>query len=232
MSLPKLNTPIYETILPSTEKVIKYRPFLVKEEKILLTALEDTSGKSLPPAIKQILNNCIQSKLDVDKLPTFDIEFLFLRLRAKSVGEVVSIGLKCKECEEVSQIDLNLEEVKVHKNKKHSTKIILDDSIGVKMRYPGVNSLDTSGGNESENGMNILKNSIDMIFTEEETHERDSCTDKELDEFFDSLNSKQFQKLKEFFDDMPVMKHDVKFKCEKCEKDNIVTLQGLNSFFG
>ena len=121
MSLPKLNTPIYETILPSTEKVIKYRPFLVKEEKILLTALEDTSGKSLPPAIKQILNNCIQSKLDVDKLPTFDIEFLFLRLRAKSVGEVVSIGLKCKECEEVSQIDLNLEEVKVHKNKKHST---------------------------------------------------------------------------------------------------------------
>ena len=125
MSLPKLNTPIYETILPSTEKVIKYRPFLVKEEKILLTALEDTSGKSLPPAIKQILNNCIQSKLDVDKLPTFDIEFLFLRLRAKSVGEVVSIGLKCKECEEVSQIDLNLEEVKVHKNKKHSTKICL-----------------------------------------------------------------------------------------------------------
>ena len=109
---------------------------------------------------------------------------------------------------------------------------MLDDSIGVKMRYPGVNSLDTSGGNESENGMNILKNSIDMIFTEEETHERDSFTDKELDEFFDSLNSKQFQKLKEFFDDMPVMKHDVKFKCEKCEKDNIVTLQGLNSFFG
>jgi hypothetical protein len=231
MSLPKLNVPVYEAILPSTEKVIKYRPFLVKEEKILLTALEDTSGKSLPPAIKQIINNCVQTKLDVEKLPTFDIEYLFLRLRAKSVGEVVSLGLKC-ECEEVTQVDLNLEHVKVHKNKKHSTKIMLDDSIGVKMKYPGINSLDSSGGTESENGMKILKESIDMIFTEEETHERDSFTENELDEFFDSLNSKQFQKLKEFFDDMPVMKHDIKFKCEKCEKENVVTLQGLNSFFG
>ncbi len=231
MSLPKLNTPVYETILPSTEKAIKYRPFLVKEEKILLTALEDTTGKSLPIAINQILNNCIQSKLDVEKLPTFDIEYLFLRLRAKSVGEVVNLGLKC-ECEEVTQIDLNLEEVKVHKKKNHSTKIMLDDVVGVKMRYPNVYSLDTSSGTENEQGMKILKESIDMIFTEEETHERDSFTENELDEFFDSLNSKQFKKLKEFFDDMPVMKHDVKFKCGKCEKENVVTLQGLNSFFG
>ena len=232
MSLPKLNTPVYETILPSTEKVIKYRPFLVKEEKILLTALEDTTGKSLPSAIKQILNNCIQSKLNVEELPTFDIEFLFLRLRAKSVGEKVTIGLKCEKCDNVVQVDLNLEEVKVHKKKNHSTKIMLDDVVGVKMRYPNVYSLDSSEGNETENGMNILKNSIDMIFTEEETHERGSFTDEELDDFFDSLNSKQFQKLKDFFDNMPVMKHDIKYKCEKCEKDNKTTLQGLNSFFG
>ena len=240
MALPKLNVPVFETVLPSTEKVIKYRPFLVKEEKILLTALEDDSGASLPPAIKQIINNCVQGKLDVDKLPTFDIEYLFLRLRAKSVGEVVTLGLKpwgCpnndgKLCSNSTSVEIDLEKVKVHKKKTHSTKIKINDDIGVIMKYPDIGSLSTMGKDDTETGMDILKNSIEMIFTKDETHERNSFTDKELDEFFDSLNSKQFQKLKEFFDDMPVLKHTVKYKCETCGEEKETTLQGLNSFFG
>ena len=240
MALPKLNVPVYEAILPSTEKVIKYRPFLVKEEKILLTALEDKTGKALPPAVNQIINNCVQGKLDVENLPTFDIEYLFLRLRAKSVGEEVTIGLRpwgCSEnegklCEKTTQVKLNLEEVKVQKDKKHSSKIMLDDNIGVKMRYPNADTISITAENEVETGMEILKDCIDMIFTKEEMHEKGSYTDKELDEFFDSLNSKQFQKLKDFFDTMPVLKHTVKYKCETCGEEKETTLQGLNSFFG
>jgi hypothetical protein len=240
MSLPKLNVPVYETVLPSTEKVIKYRPFLVKEEKILLTAMEADDEKTIFPAVKQIINNCVHGKLDVENLPTFDIEYLFLRLRAKSVGEEITIGLRpwgCpknegKLCENSTQVKLNLEEVKVIKNEKHSSKIMLDDNIGVKMRYPNANTISITSKNEVETGMEILKDCIDMIFTEEETHERDSFTDKELDVFFDSLNSKQFQKLKNFFDTMPVLKHTVKYKCKTCGEEKETTLQGLNSFFG
>jgi hypothetical protein len=242
MALPKLNVPVYETILPSTEKVIKYRPFLVKEEKILLTALEADDTKALSGAVKQIVNNCIQGELDVDKLPTFDIEYLFLRLRAKSVGEKVTIGLKpwgCPKnegglCENTTQVEINLEEVKVDKNKAPSSKIMLDDKIGIKMKYPDINTIKLTGtGTTAETaGMDIIKDCIDMIYTEEETHERDSFTDEELDEFIDSLNSQQFKLLRDFFDNMPVLKHTVKYKCETCGEKKETILQGLNSFFG
>ena len=241
MALPKLNVPVYETILPSTETVIKYRPFLVKEEKILLTALEDETGESLPKAVRQIINNCVEGDLDVDRLPTFDIEYVFLRLRAKSVGEKVTIGLRpwgCpnnegKLCEKTSQVELNLEEVKVIKDKKHSSKIMLDDKIGVMMSYPDVNQINMGQGKDDVvTGMNIIRDCITMIFTEEETHEKDTFTDEELNEFVDSLNSQQFQKIKNFFDTMPVLKHTVKYKCETCGEDKETILQGLNSFFG
>ena len=146
MALPKLNVPVYEAILPSTETVIKYRPFLVKEEKILLTAMESEDEKSISDAVKQIINNCVQGKLDVDRLPTFDIEYLFLRLRAKSVGEVVKIGLKpypCSQnngelCEKTTEIEINLEEVQVIKDEKHTNKIMLSDEIGIMMSYPNI----------------------------------------------------------------------------------------------
>jgi hypothetical protein len=241
MALPKLNVPVYEAILPSTEKVIKYRPFLVKEEKILLTALETEDTKSLSSAVRQIVNNCIQGELDVDKLPTFDIEYLFLRLRAKSVGEKVTIGLKpygCSKnknglCENTTEVEINLEEVKVTKNKASSSKIMLDDNIGIKMKYPDINTINLTGENPTESaGMDIIRDCVEMIFTKEETHERDSFTDKELDEFIDSLNSQQFKLIRNFFDNMPVLKHTVKYKCETCGEKKETTLQGLNSFFG
>jgi len=240
MALPKLNVPVYEAVLPSTEKVIKYRPFLVKEEKILLTALEADETKALSAAVKQIVNNCVQGELDVDKLPTFDIEYLFLRLRAKSVGEKVTVGLRpwgCpknegKLCENSTQVEINLEEVKVNKDKASSPKIMLDDKIGIKMKYPDINAINLTGISSEAAGMDIVKDCVDMIFSGEDVWERNSITDEELDEFIDSLNSQQFKLIKEFFDNMPVLKHTVKYKCETCNEEKETTLQGLNSFFG
>ena len=242
MALPKLNVPVYEAILPSTEKVIKYRPFLVKEEKILLTAMEGTDQKSIIPAVKQIINNCVQEEIDVEKLPTFDIEYLFLRLRAKSIGESVTIGLKpwgCPNnkgelCENSTQVEINLEEVKVIKNEEHNSKIMLDDKIGIKMNYPDMDKLGNiiQGEETTVTGMNVIKDCIEMIFTDEETFERDSFNEKELDDFLDSLNTQQFIKIKEFFDTMPTLKHTVKYKCETCGEEKETTIQGLNSFFG
>ena len=239
MALPKLNVPVYEAILPSTEKVIKYRPFLVKEEKLLFTA-QESGEEAVLPAVKQIIKNCVQGELDIDNMPLFDIEYLFLRLRAKSVGEEVTLGLKpwgCPQnngelCEFTTEVSVNLEEIKCVKDKKHTSKIMLDDKIGIMMKYPDISQMNMS---ESENdilGMKIIKNSINMIFTEEETHEKDSFTGEELDEFVDSLNTKQLDKIRNFFETMPTLKHTVKYKCGTCKEEKETTVQGLNSFFG
>jgi len=240
MALPKLNVPVYETILPSTEKVIKYRPFLVKEEKILLTALEDETGTAMAGAVKQIIGNCIQSEIDVDNLPTFDIEYLFLRLRSKSVGEQINIGLRpfpCPQnegnlCEKTTEVKINLEDILVVKDEKHTNKIMLDDKVGVVMNYPNSSSLENTEGDNFTIGMNLIKSSIKMIFTTEETYEKDSFTDEDLDEFIDSLNSSQFQKIREFFDTMPKLSHTVEYTCSTCGEEKKTTLEGLNSFFG
>ena len=238
MALPKLNVPVYETILPSTEKVIKYRPFLVKEEKLLFTA-QESGEEAVLPAVKQIIKNCVQGEIDVDNLPIFDIEYLFLRLRAKSVGEEITIGLKpwgCPQnngelCEFTTEVPINLEEIKCVKDKTHTSKIMLDDKIGIMMKYPDISQLNLEGS-ENEMGMRVIKKCIDMIFTEEETHERDSFTDKELDDFIDSLNTKQMDKIRNFFETMPTLKHTVKYKCKTCDEEKETTVQGLQSFFG
>ena len=228
MGLPKLNVPVYEAILPSTETVIKFRPFLVKEEKLLLTAMEDGSHSAIMLSIKNIISNCVQSEIDVDKLPLFDVEFLFLKFRAKSVGEISTIGLKCNECESTNQIELNMEDIKVDKPEGHNKKIMIDDNIGVMMSYPVI----STDGILEQDGMAIAKSCISMIFTGEETHERDSFTDKELDEFLETMESKQFQKISNFFDTMPRLRHNVNFNCVSCSKDNSLVLEGLDSFFG
>ena len=238
MALPKLNVPVYETILPSTEKVIKYRPFLVKAEKLLFTA-QESGEEAVLPAVKQIIKNCVQGELDVDNMPLFDIEYLFLRLRAKSVGEEITIGLNpwgCPQnngelCEFTTEVPINLEEIKCVKDKTHTSKIMLDDKIGIMMKYPDISQLNLEGS-ENEMGMRVIKKCIDMIFTEEETHERDSFTDKELDDFIDSLNTKQMDKIRNFFETMPTLKHTVKYKCKTCDEEKETTVQGLQSFFG
>ena len=229
MALPKLNVTIHETILPSTERVIKFRPFLVKEEKLLLTALEDTSESSMMNAIKSIINNCVQEKIEVDKLPIFDIEYLFLQLRAKSVGEEIEVGIKCPKCNTTVQIMVNTDDIKVSKPKGHDRKVMITDEVGVMLSYPII----TTDGITSEDGMAIVKDCIDMIFTKEETFERGSFSDEEITEFVESMDTKQFMKIREFFEGMPKLKHDVKINCLKCkdEGEQIVTLEGLSSFF-
>ena len=238
MALPKLNVPVYEAILPSTEKVIKYRPFLVKEEKLLLTAQESGENAVLP-AVKQILKNCVQGEIDVDRMPIFDIEYLFLRLRAKSIGEEVTLGLRpwgCPQnngelCKYTTEVAINLEEIECKKDKKHSSKIMLDDKIGIMMKYPDISQIGIEGS-QTEMGMKVIKSCINMIFTEEETHERDSFTDKELDEFIDSLNSKQMENINNFFETMPAIKYTAKYTCKTCDEEKETTIQGLQSFFG
>ena len=237
MALPKLNVPVYEAILPSTEKVIKYRPFLVKEEKLLLTAQESGEDAVLP-AVKQIIKNCVQGEIDVDNMPIFDIEYLFLRLRAKSVGEEVTLGLKpwgCpqndgKLCKFTTEVAINLEEIECKKGKNHSSKIMLDDNIGIIMKYPDMSQVGMKGS-ETEMGMKVIGDCINMLFTKEETHERDSFTDKELDEFIDSLNSKQMENINNFFETMPTIKHTAKYTCKTCGGEKETTIQGLQSFF-
>ena len=242
MSLPKLNVPVYEAILPSTESVIKYRPFLVKEEKILMTAMEAKDNATMQTAVKQIITNCVQEKINVEELPTFDIEFLFLKLRSKSVGEEVTLGLKpwpCPQnegdlCKFTTEVKINLEEIKVEKSEKHTNKIMLNDEIGVIMSYPNLSLMKDFKeiSSESEIGMKLMKDSIRMIFTEEETHERGSFAEEELDEFIDSLTSEQFAKLKDFYDTMPQLTHVAKYTCNTCGEEKETTIQGLESFFG
>lgn len=228
MALPKLNVPVYETKLPSTNETIRYRPFLVKEEKILLTALESNEENSMLLAIKTIINNCVQSKIDVEKLPMFDIEFLFLQLRSKSIGEKVEIGLKCEKCETVNTETVDLEKIEVKHNENHEKKFMLDDKIGIVMRYPVISIAEST----DDDIMGTIKNCIEMIYTEEETFERDTFSSAELDEFIDSLNSEQFRKIKNFFETMPRIRHDIEYICTGCNHENKISLEGLSSFFG
>lgn len=232
MSLPKLNVTIHETVLPSTDTVIKFRPFLVKEEKLLLTAMEDPSQSSMLNAVKAIIDSCVQEKLDVEKLPIFDIEYLFLQLRAKSVGEIVEVGIKCPECNFSIPTEINTEEIKVSKPEGHSRKIMITDEIGVMLSYPVI----ATEGLRDEDGLEIIKDCIDMIFTKEETHEKGSFSDEDLTEFVESMDTKQFSKIRNFFEGMPKISHDVKLNCPQCKEkgekgEHTVTLQGLASFF-
>jgi hypothetical protein len=211
---------------------------LVKEEKLLLTAQESGEDAVLP-AVKQIIKNCVQGEIDVDNMPIFDIEYLFLRLRAKSIGEEVTLGLKpwgCPQnngelCKFTTEVTINLEEIECKKGENHSSKIMLDDNIGIMMKYPDISQVGIKGS-EIEMGMKVIRSCINMIFTKEETYERDSFTDKELDEFIDSLNSKQMENINKFFETMPTIKHTAKYNCKTCGEEKETTIQGLQSFFG
>ena len=236
MALPKLQTPTYELNLPSSNAVVKFRPFLVKEEKILMMAQEAGDTNSMMNGVKQIIENCIISPSDMkmDTMPMFDLEFIFLKLRSKSVGENVKVGLGCDECDATTQVDINLDEVKVDKPKDHDPKIMLNDQIGITMKYPKVETMEGLGEiGGIEEGFSVIKRCVETIFTTDgEVHELRDATEKESDEFFESLTSDQFQKVRDFFDSMPKLSHEVKFKCTGCKKENKRTLEGMASFFG
>jgi len=242
MPLPKIATPTYELELPSTGKTIKYRPFLVKEEKVLILALESQDVKQITLAIKSVLKDCIITKgIKVEDLPSFDIEYIFLNVRGKSVGEAIDLVVTCSDdgTTEVP-VKVYVDEVKVQKDPEHSTEIKIDDEIVIKMKYPSLeqfikNNFDfTTQESVStiEKSFDIISSCIESIFTAEEAWAAADCTKKELVEFIESMNADQFKKIENFFETMPKLSHTFKVTNPNTKVENTVTLEGLTSFFG
>ena len=239
MPLPKINTPTYELELPSNGKKIRYRPFLVREEKILIMALESEDMKQITSAIVQILSDCIQTKsVNVSELSTFDIEYLFLNVRSKSVGETVEVNITCPDDGETSvQMEIEIDSIKVQKNKDHKNVIKLDENLSMKLKYPSLeqfveNNFETNEQTSDVNkSLSMITSCIDMIYDSEESWSAADCTKKELDEFLEQLNTKQFKEIETFFTTMPKLSHTVKVKNPNTKVESEVVLEGLASFF-
>jgi len=238
MPLPKIATPTYELELPSTGETVKYRPFLVKEEKLLVIALESEDTKQITNAIKTVIKNCIETKgIKVESLPTFDIEYLFLNIRGKSVGEELEVNIICPDDGETSvPIKINVDDIQVQRNDEHTNKIKLDDSLMMQMKYPSLDqfiksNFDFSNDNAMEQSFELVASCVDKIFNEEEAWSASDVTKKELMEFLDQMNTTQFKQIEKFFETMPKLSHTVKVKNPKTEVESEVVLEGLSSFF-
>ena len=237
MALPKLDLPIYELVLPSTKKKIKYRPFLVKEEKVLLIALESNDEKNIREAVVQLLKNCIQSRLKVENLSIFDLEYIFLNIRAVSVGEEVQMKITCSDDGETEVgYNLNLTDVTVNFPEGHSNKIMLTDTTGVIMKYPSfdrfVDANFAGKGVTQENVLNIIAESIDQIFQGEEVFDQSTTSKKEFLQFVESLTNEQLIKLQEFFETAPRLEHNFRITNPKTGVESDYTISGLSNFFG
>ena len=241
MALPKLTTPTYELEVPSTDEKIQFRPFLVKEEKVLMIAMESGKNIDIVQAVKDIVKSCTFDKIDISVLPIFDVEYIFLKIRSKSVGEVSKLKLLCPDSgpEDKDKVyadaEVNLEEVEVQVGDKHTNKIDLGDGKGLIMTYPTIDSFKDSGiqNISAANMIDVIATCILQIYEDkgEKVYETKDQTQKELNEFIESMNTKQFQKLQQFFDTMPKLKHTIKIKNPKTKKVSEITLQGLNDFF-
>ncbi len=238
MPLPKIATPTYELVLPSSDRKVKYRPFLVKEEKILIIAMESEDQKQITDAIKTVINNCILTRgIKVDKLYTFDIEYLFLNIRGKSVGENVEIYVTCPDDNETKvPVVVPLDEIKVQKNPEHNKDIKLDENLIMRMRYPSLNEFVKSNFDLDEDitvdqSFDLIISCIDQIYNEEESWSASDCTKKEMTEFIEQLSSKQFKDVEKFFDTMPKLSHTIKVTNPKTKVKNEILLEGLSSFF-
>jgi hypothetical protein len=238
MPLPKISTPTYELELPSTEQSIKYRPFLVKEEKLLVIALESEDTKQITNAIKTVIKNCILTKdIKVENLPTFDIEFLFLNIRGKSVGEQVDVNIICPDDNETNvSVSIDLDDIKVQKNEEHTNKIKVDPKIMMEMKYPSLeqfikNNFDFNNENQMEQSFDLIASCIDKIYTEDEVWSAADVTKKEVIEFLESMNSSQFKDIEKFFETMPKLSHKIQIKNPKTGIESEVALEGLASFF-
>jgi len=237
MALPKLTTPTYELEVPSTDEKIKYRPFLVKEEKILLMAMESGKNEDIIRAVKDIVAECTFGKIDLGTLPMFDVEYIFLNIRAKSIGEVSKLSLLCPDDKKTyAPIEIDLSDVKVQVGDDHTNKIELTDEMGMIMTYPTIDTFAESGIQTitASNMLDMIGGCVLQIYEKkgEKVYEAKDQTKKELTEFIEQLNTKQFQKVQKFFDTMPRLKHTIKVKNPKTKKESKVTLSGLNDFFG
>ncbi len=239
MPLPKINTPTYELVLPSSGKKIKYRPFLVKEEKILIMALESEDSKQITNAIKDVLTDCILSRgIKIEKLATFDIEYLFLNVRAKSVGETVEVNITCPDDGETQvQVEIDIDSIKVQKSDTHSDIIQLDNDLSLQMNYPSLNQfIETNfevGGEKSEveQSLNVIMSCIKQVYSSEEAWDATDCSKKELKDFVEQMNSKQFKQVEDFFNTMPKLSHTLKVTNPNTKVKSDVTIEGLASFF-
>ena len=236
MPLPTISTPTHELTLPSTGKTVKYRPFLVKEEKILILALEGGNLQDITRAIKDVLKNCILTRgIKVDKLPTFDIEYLFLHIRSKSVGESVDIIVTCPD-DKVTEVrtKIYIDEIEVKKDPDHTTDIKIDDTYTLRMKYPSLDqfvseNFDFKG--DTDDSFALVASCIDMVYSEDEAWSASDCTKKELITFIEQFNSTQFREIEKFFDTMPKLAHTVEVENPNTDKKSEVVLEGLSSFF-
>jgi hypothetical protein len=239
MPLPKIATPTYELELPSTGKSIKYRPFLVKEEKVLVIALESEDTKQITNAIKAVLKNCVLTKgIKVETLPTFDIEFLFLNIRGKSVGEEIEVNIVCPDDGETNvPVFIDLDSIQVQKDDDHTNQIKLDDDLMMEMKYPSLeqfikNNFDFQEGNQMDQSFELIATCIDKIYNEDEVWATADCTKKEVKDFLESMNSSQFKEIEKFFESMPKLKHTIEVTNPNTKVTSEVVLEGLASFFG
>jgi len=235
MPLPKLEVPTYELKVSSLRKKIEYRPFLVREEKILLTALEGDQH-DMVRAMKQIIENCLITKINIDELPLFDLEYIFLQLRSKSVGETSNIQLTCQECDEGNKITIDLSKIELSTPEQTiDPNIMLTDSVGIVLKYPTSDMLryiDLEENFNFDTTLDVLEHCVDTIFSGDDIFDLQDYTKEERSEFFQNLTQKQFQDIQLYFDNMPKLLHQVEFKCSACESEQSTELEGLQNFFG
>lgn len=230
MALPQLNTARYTTMVPSLQKEVSFRPYLVKEEKVLMMAMETQDQKSIMRAVKEVIKSCVFDDINVDKLAMFDIEALFLALRSKSVGENVNIKLKC-DCEELTEVNINLDEIQMNDIGEDNV-IPLTSEVGVTMRYPAlsdIENIDAEGGIESM--MDMIIKCMDSIYDTDAVHDVSNESKESVQSFLDSLNGEQFKKLAEFFENLPSLNYNAEWDCVGCNKHNTMELKGIASFF-
>jgi hypothetical protein len=237
MPLPTIATPTFELDLPSTGKTVEYRPFLVKEEKVLLYALETENQKQITNAVKTVIKSCLKTRgIKVEELPTFDIEYLFLNIRGKSVGEEIEVNLICPDDGETQvPVQIDVADIRVEKDENHTTQIKVNDEVMIEMKYPSLSQFikENFDDNEksSDKSFDLIISCIDKVYTEEEVWEASNCTKKELLEFIEQMNSSQFKKIEEFFTTMPKLSHTVKVTNPNTKVESEVVLEGLASFF-
>jgi DNA-directed RNA polymerase subunit M/transcription elongation factor TFIIS len=242
--LPKIDVPVYNVKLISNDKTLQFRPFTVKEEKLFLMANESEELDSVVDTIKQILNNCILDEFDINSLPLFDIEYLFLNIRARSISEIVNLKYKCnnnildeetkeeKKCNNVVEIDLNVLDIKPEKQESHTSKIEITERMGMVMKYPSFETLKNFDiENQSDSIIKTTIGCIDYIYDQDSIYYAKDNTEEELIEFVESMQAKDLEKIKAFFDTMPKMKRDIDFKCDKCGHEEKVELEGIQNFF-
>ena len=241
--LPKLEVPTYDFKMISNGKTIKFRPFLVKEQKLLLMANQSEDMKETLNSIKQIVKNCVIDDIDVDEIPTFDLEYLFLNLRARSVNDVVNLSYKCNNiitkengedtpCNSIEKFDINLLDIKPILNPEHNKKIELNSKLGIMMKYPTFETLaNLQNTSDADNLIELLIECIDYIYDENQIYKSKDSSKEELIEFIDNLQQKDMEKVQRFFDTVPKLTHEITFKCKKCEYEEKIPIEGLQNFF-